>query len=271
MKKLGFFIALSLICQSCIIIYNGGKDSTKEKSNYVKVSGKGAVIEKEMDYSNFDKLSLFAPIKVEVMRGDNYEMKIEGHENLISLLNIEVKNETLKINTEKNFKFTDEVKVTLQVPVSLQKVDIGSLCQVSVDEITDQAKFGLYASGESSFYVEKLFVRDIDMDLSGVSKVNIPALKGEKCSLDLKGVSEVQIEGKTKNLSVGISGVSKGLLGELEADNVDCRMSGVCNCEVWATQVLKADVSGVSKFNYRGNPSVLELNTAGKSSAKVIR
>ena len=105
MKKLGFFIALSLICQSCIIIYNGGKDSTKEKSNYVKVSGKGAVIEKEMDYSNFNKLSLFAPIKVEVMRGDNYEMKIEGHENLISLLNIEVKNETLKINTEKNFKF----------------------------------------------------------------------------------------------------------------------------------------------------------------------
>ena len=96
MKKLGFFFLLLLVCQSCIIICKGGKDKIVEKSNYEKVSGRGQIVEKEMTHSGFDKLSLFAPIKVKVLEGETYNVKVSGHENLVSLLNIEMKNKTLK-------------------------------------------------------------------------------------------------------------------------------------------------------------------------------
>lgn len=149
MKKLGFFFLLLLVCQSCIVICKGGKDKVVAKSNYERVSGKGQIVEKEITHSGFDKLSLFAPIKVKVLEGETYDVKVSGHENLVSLLNIEMKNKTLKINTEKNYEFTDDVKVLIQIPVSLQKMDIGSLCQASIGEIVDQNKFELNASGVS--------------------------------------------------------------------------------------------------------------------------
>lgn len=271
MKNWRILLYLFLICQSCIVISTGGKNKNIAENNYEKVSGKGNVIEKEMRYSGFNKLSLFAPIKVRVIKGDTYDVKIAGHENLLSLLNIEMKNKTLKIDTEKNYEFTDDVKVLIQIPVSLQKMDVGSLCQVSIGEIIDRDKFELNATGVSRSNIEKLFVHDVDLNISGVSKVNILSLEARKLYLNLSGVSEAKINGKTVDLSLEMSGVSKGFLKELEAENVDCRMSGVSDCEMRVSQVLKADISGVSKLNYWGTPSIFNVNASGKSSVKAIQ
>ena len=271
MKKLGFFFLLLLVCQSCIIICKGGKDKIVEKSNYEKVSGRGQIVEKEMTHSGFDKLSLFAPIKVKVLEGETYNVKVSGHENLVSLLNIEMKNKTLKIDTEKNYEFTDDVKVWIQIPVPLQKMDIGSLCQVSIGEIIDRDKFELNASGVSRSNFEKLFAHDIDLNISGVSKVDITSLEAKKLSLSLSGVSEAKIDGKTVDLSLEMLGVSKGFLGKLETENLNCRMSGVSDCKVRVSQVLKADMSGVSILNYWGTPSTLDVSASGKSYVKAIQ
>lgn len=270
MKNLGILLFICLICQSCIVISTGGKNKNAVGNNYEKVSGKGKVIGEVKEYSGFNKLSLFAPVKVKIVKGDTYSVNIAGHENLVSLLNIEVKNKTLKIDTEKNYEFTDDVKVLIQMPIALQKMDVGSLCQVSVGEVIDQDKFEMNATGVSRSNIEKLFVHDIDLNISGVSKVDIMSLEGKKLSLNLSGVSEAKIDGKTVDLSLEMSGVSKGFLKELEAENVDCRMSGVSDCEMRASQVLKADISGVSKLIYSGDPSKINTNASGKSMVKKI-
>ena len=103
--------------------------------------------------------------------------------------------------------------------MSLQKMDIGSLCQASIGEIIDRDKFELNASGVSRSNFEKLFAHDIDLNISGVSKVDITSLEAEKLSLSLSGVSEAKIDGKTVDLSLEMLGVSKGFLGKLETEN----------------------------------------------------
>lgn len=39
-------------------------------------------------------------------------------------------------------------------------------------------------------------------------------------------------------------------------------MSGVSDCKVRVSQVLKADMSGVSKLNYWGTPSTLDVSAS---------
>ena len=52
-------------------------------------------------------------------------------------------------------------------------------------------------------------------------------------------------------------------------------MSGVSDCKVRVSQVLKADMSGVSKLNYWGTPSTLDVsalpgNLMSKQSNRII-
>ena len=105
-----------------------------------------------------------------------------------------------------------------------------------------------------------------DIDLSGASKVNLTNLNNDALKLDSSGASKIKLDGTTKNFDVEMSGASRLDAENLKAENVSVDSSGASQLNVFASNELKADLSGATHVTYSGNPKNVEKKTSGASS-----
>jgi hypothetical protein len=82
------------------------------------------------------------------------------------------------------------------------------------------------------------------------------------------GASSIELIGKVDDLAIEVSGASTAKLYNLTAKGAILRASGASNIGVTVTEILRANSSGASDINYKGNPTVKESNTSGASSIK---
>jgi hypothetical protein len=153
---------------------------------------------------------------------------------------------------------------------------------VSIQDIN-----ALTASGASTVHlVNTIESPKMRIKLSGASdfKGNIKAgvlmyqltgasdYKGEisanSIDIDGSGASSIELIGKVDDLAIEVSGASTAKLYNLTAKGAILRASGASNIGVTVTEILRANSSGASDINYKGNPNVKESNTSGASSIK---
>ena len=153
---------------------------------------------------------------------------------------------------------------------------------VSIQDIN-----ALTASGASNVHlVNTIESPKMRIKLSGASdfKGNIKAgvlmyqltgasdYKGEisanSIDIDGSGASSIELIGKVDDLAIEVSGASTAKLYNLTAKGAILRASGASNIGVTVTEILRANSSGASDINYKGNPTVKESNTSGASSIR---
>ena len=153
---------------------------------------------------------------------------------------------------------------------------------VSIQDIN-----ALTASGASNVHlVNTIESPKMRIKLSGASdfKGNIKAgvlmyqltgasdYKGEvsanSIDIDGSGASSIELIGKVDDLAIEVSGASTAKLYNLTAKGAILRASGASNIGVTVTEILRANSSGASDINYKGNPTVKEFNTSGASSIR---
>ena len=86
--------------------------------------------------------------------------------------------------------------------------------------------------------------------------------------IDGSGASSIELIGNVDDLAVEVSGASDAKLYNLTAKGAILRASGASNIGVTVTEILRANSSGASDINYKGNPNVKESNTSGASSIR---
>ena len=145
----------------------------------------------------------------------------------------------------------------------------------------------LTASGASTVHlVNTIESPKMRIKLSGASdfKGNIKAgvlmyqltgasdYKGEvtanSIDIDGSGASSIELIGKVDDLAIEVSGASDAKLYNLTAKGAILRASGASNIGVTVTEILRANSSGASDINYKGNPNVKESSTSGASSIR---
>ena len=145
----------------------------------------------------------------------------------------------------------------------------------------------LTASGASTVHlVNTIESPKMRIKLSGASdfKGNIKAgvlmyqltgasdYKGEvianSIDIDGSGASSIELIGRVDDLAIEVSGASDAKLYNLTAKGALLRASGASNIGVTVTEILRANSSGASDINYKGNPTVKESNNSGASSIR---
>jgi len=145
----------------------------------------------------------------------------------------------------------------------------------------------LTASGASTVHlVNTIESPKMRIKLSGASdfKGNIKAgvlmyqltgasdYKGEvsanSIDIDGSGASSIELTGNVDDLAIEVSGASDAKLYNLTAKGAILRASGASNIGVTVTEILRANSSGASDINYKGNPNVKESNTSGASNIR---
>jgi hypothetical protein len=101
---------------------------------------------------------------------------------------------------------------------------------------------------------------------SGASDIVISSVKSEGFGIDISGAGSLKVSGETQALDIKLSGAGDVDAKDLHAQKVNVHSSGAATADVYATEELRADVSGAGNVNYYGDPKSVKEDTSGAGS-----
>lgn len=153
--------------------------------------------------------------------------------------------------------------------VSIKDIDAltaSGACNVHLVNTIESPKIRIKLSGASDFK-GNIKAGVLMYQLTGASDYK-GEVSANSIDIDGSGASNIELTGNVDDLAIEVSGASSAKLFNLTAKGAILRASGASNIGVTVTEILRANSSGASDINYKGNPNVKESNTSGASNIR---
>jgi len=217
---IGFIVAGSALVSSCDYYEDDYMDD--DLHNFSELNGPclradGSILTETRDLDSFHSIWTDVVAKIELTQGSPQEVKIEGYENILDVVETNVADGVLvmRYNQCVNNRAGDELKVTITL------ADLNNLTLSGVGDIISQN----------------------DLDL-------------EDLAISMSGVGNITLKGKVQNLDITSSGVGGINSFDLTSQTTTVSSSGVGDVKVTVIQELNAYLSGMGNVLYKGHPSV---------------
>lgn len=106
------------------------------------------------------------------------------------------------------------------------------------------------------------------LELSGGSEIKMTDMVFEELDADLSGGSSIEIDGEATDLTLEASSGSSFELGGLQVHDANINLSGGSHGTIMLDGRLDANLSGGSRLEYIGEPTMGNITTSGGSSIK---
>jgi hypothetical protein len=208
------------------------------------VRGSGKITSEERAVSDFSALDFSGFGEMTIIQGDTEGLTIETDDNLLPLIESNVRNGVLTIRVgERGVQVvprpTDSIRFTLHVK-ELNALDMSGAGQITAEALT-----------APSFALTH----------SGAGQVNIDVLSADDLAATLSGAGEVNIGGKVSEQTVELSGLGNYAAGDLESQSAEVVLSGAGSATLWVTEQLDATLSGAGSIRYYGSPQVSQTTS----------
>jgi hypothetical protein len=210
-----------------------------------KIKGNGKVVSEKRSTAAYDEIKIAGFYDVDLVAGKEGEIGVQGEENLLPYLKIEVEGNVLKIYTEKgkNLQPSKNIKMIVNVPFeTISKVSLAGSGDVNTKSTIKSDKFDLKLSGSGDMIID-LDTNDLETSLAGSG--------------------DIILKGKTVNLTSKVAGSGDINSYELVAQNADVAVAGSGDLKVFCTGNLNARVAGSGDIFYKGNPKTKDTKVAG--------
>ncbi len=229
--------ALCLVAASCAYI-----------SNINRVHGDGNIVTVSRPVTNFQQVSVGGCGHITLLQGNEEGLTIQTDSNLLAYITTSVSNGQLWIGPNNvNLEPTKDIHYVLKFK------DLRSL----------------RCSGAINAHAERLTARNLNLDASGASSLQIDSLQADRLQADLSGASHAELGGAAASQRVSISGASRYEAGRLQTDRAQVTASGASHARLTVNGPLGADASGASSIRYAGEASV-RPHTSGASSIQAV-
>lgn len=231
MKKLIQLIALSTLF------------FTVTSNAQTTVKGNGKVVTEKRTTAGYDQIEVSGFFDVVLVSGNEGTITIEGEENVIPHIKVEVSGDVLKIYSEKNININSRKGVVLHVPVE----------QISAVSL----------SGSGDIKSEKtITATNFKAKLSGSGDLTL-AVKASNFESNLSGSGDVVLTGSSDNFVSKTSGSGDVDAADLITKNANLTISGSGDMKVNCTTSLYARISGSGDITYKGNPESKDTKVSG--------
>ncbi|WP_343344342.1 head GIN domain-containing protein [Sphingomicrobium sp. XHP0239] len=208
----------------------------------------GAMTTRVEQVAAFERLSVGGNYDVIVTTGNEPGVTIEGPENILDDMIVEVEGDLLRIRQERsswNWRGNDDVDIAIRVPM--------------LKEVA--------ASGASDIQIDRIETERFSGELSGAGEIDIADVTTDDLLLALSGAGELNARGTTRNLRVGMSGAGEFNGAELTAENADLRASGAGSIRANVTGKATGGVSGAGDVTITGGADC-DIGTSGAGSVE---
>lgn len=229
-------IVTAILTSGCIVIdFNGCGMKT--------VKGSGNLVMEERHLSEFDQICLKGTGKVTLTKGDRQYLKIRTDENVMRLIETNVRNGKLEISHGKwNLR-----------PSTLDYF------------ITVKDLKGTSISGSGDINGQDRFVSDnFYTDVSGSGNISLN-LEVAQLDSDISGSGSIQLRGRANSYDASITGSGKISAFDMEAKNTFITITGSGDCRVNVLEKLRAKITGSGDVRYKGHPRISKKITGSGS------
>ena len=230
------------------------------------VTGSGKLAAWDFDYRDFTKIEAGYAFDIEIIKADSYLVRITVNDNLYEYLDISKQGDTLHIGLKPNNNYINITrKATINLP-DLEKLGLSGASKANVGggfSSSHAVEFDL--SGASNADISSMKAGNTNIELSGASKAS-GSIEMADGRFDLSGASSLELEGSANDIDIEASGASHVKLSNFSAVDAEVNLSGASNATVNVSGRLDGDLSGSSKLNYIGNPTLGSISASGSST-----
>ena len=241
-------IALAASAACCLGLFTGCIVVVPNGCSKEPVSGSGEVVTRTREVPEFDRVLLKGSGRVTLVRGEAQKVEIKTDENILPLVQTEVKGDLLEIS-HKNYNLRP---TTLEIQLSMKR-----LRGVTISGSGD-------VTGQSAFEADE-FRAEIngsgDMDLAVVAS---------RLATVINGSGSMALTGKAAEHQATINGSGGIRAFGLESEKASISIAGSGDCSLCASESLTANISGSGDVIYTGSPRV-ESRVKGSGSVKAYR
>ena len=213
-----------------------------------KITGNGKIVSKKMSTSDYDKVDVSGFLDVDLVPGKEGNIDINGEENLLEFVTVEVVQHTLKIYIDKGKNIRPSKGKTIRITVPYESLDGVSLT----------------GSGDvNSKGTIKTNIFEAKLTGSGDVKLDVEA---KSTTAAMTGSGDLTLQGKTQNFECRITGSGDLNASELVSNDVNAALSGSGDCKVNCSGNLVARVSGSGDVTYKGDPKKKDTKVSGSGS-----
>ena len=171
------------------------------------------------------------------------KIKLEGDANILGKIIVEVKGNSLVLETKKGFNlsFKKPVRITINAQ-NLKYLGLSGSGSIKAKGTQNVEEFTAAISGSG----------DIEAKVSA-----------HKTSTAISGSGDITLSGKTKVLKVATSGSGDVHAFDLDANDVEIGVSGSGDTEIQVSESLTGGVSGSGDIFYKGNPAQIKIASGG--------
>lgn len=198
-------------------------------------------------------------------------------DNIINLLDIRVKDNTLQIGFKKNTRVTyDKLEVHVSSP-DLSAVSIaGSGDFIFTNGLTTEKDLKINIAGSGDVKGKDIRCANMQAHIAGSGNINIEAVASQQLKTSVSGSGDMSIKniaandvtasiagsgtivmsGAAQEASFSIAGSGDLFADGLETKKVSTSIAGSGDIKCFATDYLKVRTSGSGSVGYKGNPQL---------------
>ena len=213
------------------------------------VVGSSNIITQEKQLSAYDRIEVLGSYDVIFTDGEVGKIKINAPDNILPLIQTEVSDGLLRIDTGKNrYKVKEPIIIYVPVDSRLKQVDIkGSADIYSEKNLETKAlNVGIYGSGDARL------------------AVNVSSL-----ALEVVGSGDIRVSGRAKNLSIDINGSGDVEVPNLKAEKAVIKVNGSGDVSAYVTEDVDVSIAGSGDVTVKGNPKKVKQKINGSGGVNV--
>ena len=282
----------SLITCICLIISTTACSQSKNYSSgnwsNKKVVASNTYVTKDIKVDNFKNISVAGiPDVTFTHKSGHPEVEVYTSDNIIDLLDIKVKDNTLYIGFKKNVNVSYkklDVRVSAETLNGISVAGSGDIFLKNGLQTDDNLTINVAGSGDikgsgikcndmkvsvagsGDINANNITCNNLKVSVAGSGDMILKNVTATGTEASVAGSGSATITGTTQTASYSVAGSGDLLTEGYEAQRVSASVAGSGSIKCFATEFLKVRTSGSGKVGYKGNP---ELDYPKKSLYKL--
>lgn len=282
----------SLITCICLIISTTACSQSKNYSSgnwsNKKVVASNTYVTKDIKVDNFKKISVAgSPDVTFTQKSGHPEVEVYTSDNIIDLLDIKVKDNTLYIGFKKNVNVSYkklDVRVSAETLNGISVAGSGDIFLKNGLQTDDNLTINVAGSGDikgsgikcndmkvsvagsGDINANNITCNNLKVSVAGSGDMILKNVTATGTEASVAGSGSATITGTTQTASYSVAGSGDLLTEGYETQRVSASVAGSGSIKCFATEFLKVRTSGSGKVGYKGNP---ELDYPKKSLYKL--
>jgi len=210
-----------------------------------RIKPSDTIILETLDASGFTDIDMGTFGKVVLTQGEIESVTVSGSDNLVKLVETNVRNGVLYIESREEFyvtSFTEDNMLTFTVTAR------------EIDSVT--------ISGIGDLEMENLTTPSLTVTVSGGGYLRIDQLTTDDLTVILSGAGTVELAGEAAQASINMPGMGDVIMPDMKINTANVTLSGMGGATLWVTDQLIGEIGGAGSVSYYGSPQT-DVRTPG--------